>query len=82
MFTTLCLIGFFALYEVILSHINCGNNKMTPEIETGSNTNLETKDPTKKIAILFSLMTSYLKHFSFVLLQGTYKNVMLNYVKL
>jgi len=70
MFTALCLIGFFALYEAILRHINCGN-KVAPEIETDSNTNNgETNQQTKKTTILFSFIMSYLKHFSFVLLQG------------
>lgn len=68
MFTVLCLIGFFALYEVILSHLNCGS-RVAPEIETGSNTSGETNQ-TKKKMVLFSLTTSYLKHLSFVLLQG------------
>ena len=66
--TTLSFVGFLALYEVILRHINRGN-KGTPEIETGSNTKGET-DKTEKNKILISLIVSYLKHFSLVLLQG------------
>ena len=66
--TTLSFVGFLALYEVILRHINRGN-KVTPEIETDCNTDGET-DQTAKNKILISLIVSYLKHFSLVLLQG------------